>query len=116
MDTRLVGWDVLARLEACAPRVGSSSPEVARMILKLLSFEAESREEEKDMDHNLFWSIDLSDVSDQLPPTISPKIVGSVCRSMGLFLWRKNSGYFLAWNKEQLNILLKYFFMEERVK
>jgi hypothetical protein len=109
MDTRLVGYEVLARLEKCAPRVGSAGPEVAREILKILLLNTLAEKCKSDLDGKPFWSIDLTDICIQMPPTVSPKIVGSVCRSMGLYLWRRNSGYFLAWNKSQLEILLDYF-------
>jgi len=109
MDKRLVGYAVLARLEKCAPRVGSSSLAVAIEIMNILEEESIPSNEQPDMDHKPFWQIDLTVICDQMPPTVSPKIVGLVCRGMGLYLWRRNSGMFIAWNKEQFEILSDYF-------
>jgi hypothetical protein len=116
MDTQLVGYEVLARLEKCAPRVGGSNVEVAEYILDILKDNSRSENEQTDMDINPFWALDLSEIWAQMPPTISSKQIGLTCRSMGLYLWRKNSGYFVAWNKEQLNILLEYFHMEGMIQ
>lgn len=47
-----------------------------------------------------------------IPGSVSPKLMGTVMRGLGLTLIRRKDGYKVLWTKQQLSILAEYV-MEE---
>lgn len=109
--TELVDLKTLMALREAAPQVMLVPWDTARLVIKgLIELSAQGAQHE-DPTGKKYWQATLKQVhaAGKVSAEASMGSVGKVCRNSGLTLWREGDGYHVAWSKEQLEILKKYF-------
>ena len=109
MCNQLLDLYTLAKLKEAAPRPTDTPPNEARMVIKVLGKHTSNKNKKIGMDDQPYFEMYLVDMYPPLPKALSHKRVGSLCRAMGLVMRRRNTGYLVAWSKDQLSILWDYF-------
>ena len=105
----LVDHETMAKLEALSPKVASTTPTELRLVLNALAEKSVTQNERYGMDDKPYWIVKLEELGNILPNGLQGKQLGTICRRMALYLKRQNDGYWVAWNKAQLDILQAYF-------
>jgi hypothetical protein len=109
--SELVDLETQVLLKKAAPQVMQVPWDTAQMVVRGLQFLSLKQHAHKDAHERVYWEETLKNVSraGKLPEETSMMLVGKICRSMGLTLWREADGYHAAWSEAQLTILKKYF-------
>lgn len=112
MYSRLLDTENFAKVVAVAPDLAHPPAEEARLILQALRKLSLELAPHMGMDGKPYWTCLLMDLPG-LPEEMRKKRTGMLCREMGLNTYRRNIGYEVAWNGEQLALLLKFFQIDE---
>lgn len=106
--SRLLDTEAFAQVVGAAPDLAEPPVTEARMILQALQKLSLELTPQVGMDGKPYWMNLLAELPG-LPESLSPHRRGRLCREMGLVMYRRNNGYCVAWNGEQLALLLKFF-------
>ena len=110
MAEQLLDYETLAKLERAAPKVVEDYWLVAKKLVETLTAHSTPDRVQVGMDNRPFWLIMLAVLAKALPVADkTDRMVGKLCRQLGMVMWRKRDGYWVAWNVEQLDILREYF-------
>lgn len=100
-------------LREAAPQVTSVPWDLARKVVKGLEAHGDKTAAHKDPNGKIYWEAslkeirDAGEIGDDL--AVSNISIGRACKVMGLTGWRESNGFHVAWSKDQLDILKKYF-------
>lgn len=100
-------------LRQAAPQVTNVPWDLARKVVKGLEAHGEKTTPHKDPSGKIYWEASLKEIREAgeigSEETLSNNRIGRACKIMGLTGWRETDGYHVAWSKDQLDILKKYF-------
>jgi hypothetical protein len=106
-ENELLDLDTFIALRKVAPKVTGVSYGHALEVVKVLKQVSESSAASNDGEGHTYWQTQLKYVAEN--SLLDLKVAGRACREFGLTLWRKTDGYHVAWSREQIKILAKYF-------
>lgn len=113
MDTfsELIDFDTLVAVRKQAPQVTAIPFDAARLVVRALDEFSRNNNAHQDADGRKYWQAALKEVHEagQLREDFAMRSVGTSCREIGLTVWRKMDGFYVAWGEKQLEILKKYF-------
>jgi hypothetical protein len=110
MIGQLLDLETLARLAKAAPKVVEEYWVVAKKFVEALTNHSTPDREHDGMDGRRYWLVLLAMLAETLPvEDKTDRRTGQLCRQLGLIMWRRRDGYWVAWNREQLDILRSYF-------
>lgn len=110
-EITLLDLDTLMAVKKAAPRVTGVSFGQAQECVKALRQLSDATGLLNDGEGHTYWNATLKAVVEL--NGLDVKLVGRACREMGLTLWRKSDGYHVAWSRQQLDILNKFFKLDE---
>ena len=110
MYSKLLDAETYVAVVKSAPDVTHPLASDARLVLTALQAMTLELPTQVGMDGKPYWSCLLGELRG-LPEGLSAKRTGLVCRELGLVMWRRNTGYMVAWSGEQLKTLLAFFQM-----
>jgi len=103
-------------LRRLAPKVGEYTPHDARDLIITLRMFSTNSNARIGLDDLQYYRAFLQDLMEDLPDNLTPKRAGAVCRALCLTIHRQGPGFVVAWNEKQLEILEKYFQIEDEDK
>ena len=110
--SKLLDTETFAQVVTAAPELAEPPVTEARMVLQALRMLSMEGNANLGMDGKPYWICALADLPG-LPEAIIGKRRWRLCREMGLVMHRRGPGYYVAWNGEQLDLLWRYFRLDE---
>ncbi len=109
--TELMDIDTLVAVRKQAPQITAVPFDAARLVVRALDDYSRLNQAHEDADGKKYWQASLKDVhaAGHLRDDFAMKSVGTSCREIGLTVWRKMDGFYVAWSDEQLKLLKKHF-------
>ncbi len=104
----LIDLNTLIAIKKATPTVTGVSYGHAKAIIEaMVRFVQTPQPGMDDGNGQTYWETSVKILSSESGIKIA--LVGRACREMGLMMIRKGAGYYVAFSKEQLSILTKYF-------
>jgi len=103
-------------LRRLAPKVGEYTPHDARDLIVTLKAYSLHNPQKIGLDEQPYYQAFLQELMLGLPENLTPKRAGALCRALCLTMHRQGPGFVVAWNEKQLEILEKYFQIEDEDK
>ncbi len=100
-------------LRRLAPKVGECTPRDARELIITLKMFSTNEYARIGMDDRPYYQAFLQDLMPELPDSLTPKRAGALCRALCLNMRRLGPGFVVAWNDKQVDILERYFRVDE---
>lgn len=109
MYSKLFDNETMSRVIAAAPVVATPSALTASQVLVVLQKETMETTNAK-MRANLgadrsYFFMPVQAIANALGDGVTPKAVGSIIHQMGLQVYRRTEGYYVAWNEKQIEII-----------
>lgn len=103
---QLIDPQTLADMWRCRPQPVDVQPVEASDIVKALVALSDEAHRQMGANWEYFFQAAMAEVLQASGSRATPKRLGTALRAMGLMLWRRNQGYFVAWNAAQVRILI----------
>ena len=115
-STDLLDLDTLIAMKISAPKVTQVPFDRAQASVQALVKFSAANEPYEDFDGQRYWKAQLKELLKvkDFPEDVMCLHLGRAYRQMGLSGWREMDGYHIAWSETQLEILKKYFKVEEK--
>lgn len=109
MYSRVLDQQTFAAVIAAAPQVIDSSELIARRIVVVMAKELAVLQKAHAVEgQETYLEMSVKTLVGLIDGALTPKLVGAVARDMGLRTTRKLDGYYVQWNKRQVEILREY--------
>ena len=105
----LLDIETLVKIKKAAQEVTPVPFGMAAGIVKEMENVSSEKAAFEDQTGMSYWTSTLKALA--TATNLQPKEVGTICREIGLELWREGDGCHVAWSEPQIEILKKHFYI-----